>query len=103
VIRRRDAWLVEEIGSGARARVSPVVEDPGNPAGVLALFHHRIGGRSLVAVNATPDPDGTHELVSVPVPRRFTDPLTAVAWTYDDETHPVRCTPALYARLSRRT
>jgi hypothetical protein len=54
-------------------------------------------------VNATPDPDGMHELVSLRVPRRFTDPLTAVAWTYDDETHPVRCTPALYARLSRRT
>jgi hypothetical protein len=101
--RRRDAWLIEELGSGALARVSPVVDDPGNPAGALALFNHRMGGRSLIAANATPLPDGTHELVSLRVPRKFTDPLTAVAWTYDDETHPVRCTPALYARLSRRT
>ena len=101
--RRPDTWIAEEIASGVLQRVSPVVDDPGNPAGALALCRHRMGGRSLLAVNGTPDPDGTHRLVSIRVPTRLRDPLSAVAWTYDDETHPVRCTPALYARLSRRT
>jgi hypothetical protein len=91
------------IRSGALARVSPVVADPGNPAGVLALFRTRDGALALVGVDAAPGPDGTRPLVAVPVPAHFTDPLAAAAWTYDDPGHPVRCTRGVYALLTRRT
>ena len=101
--RRPDASIRECIASGALVRVTGVVDDPGNPAGALALAQHRIGGRVLLAVNATPEPDGSHRLVTVPVPTHLRDPLSAAAWTYDDETHPVRCTPLMYAHLTRRT
>jgi hypothetical protein len=95
--------VAARIRSGALARVSPVVADPGNPAGVLALFASRDGALALVGVNATPGPDGTRPLVAIPVPSGFTDPLAAAAWTYDDPGHPVRCTPGVYALLTRRT
>ncbi|HET9655407.1 MAG TPA: hypothetical protein VFP72_08635 [Kineosporiaceae bacterium] len=91
------------IRSGRLVRVSRVVSDPGNPGGVAALFASRDGARALVAVDGTPGPDGTRPLVCVPVPAHFTDPLAAAAWTYDDEAHPVRCTPGVYALLARRT
>lgn len=91
------------IRAGRLARVSPVVGDPGNPGGVLALFASRDGARALVGVNGTPGPDGARTLVAVPVPDHFTDPLAAAAWTYDDPGHPVRCTPGVYALLTRRT
>lgn len=85
------------------ARVSPVRGDPGHPGQVIALFVSRDGAVALVAVNATPGPDGVRRLVAVPVPSHLTDPLAAAAWTYDDPGHPVRCTPGVYALLTRRT
>jgi hypothetical protein len=101
-LTRRD-WIAEELTSGALARITPVVDDPGNPGQVMALCRHRFGGRFLVAANGTPEPDGTHRLISVHVPEHLRDPLSAAAWTYDDESHPVRCTPTFYAHLARRT
>jgi hypothetical protein len=95
--------IAARIRSGALARVSPVVADPGNPAGVLALFTTRHGALALVAGSATPGPAGTRPLVAIPVPVHFTDPLAAAAWTYDDPGHPVRCTRGVYALLTRRT
>jgi hypothetical protein len=89
--------------SGELARITPVVVDPGNPGQVMALAQHRTWGRVLVAANGTPEPDGTHRLITVPVPTELADPLSAAAWTYDDPTHPVRCTAAYYALLTRRT
>ena len=97
------ALIAARIRSGALARVSPVVGDPGNPGGVLALFTTRDGALALVGVNAAPGPDGVRPLVAVPVPHHFTDPLAAAAWTYDDPEHPVRCTRGVYALLTRRT
>jgi hypothetical protein len=95
--------VAARIRSGALARISAVVGDPGNPGGVLALFASHDGARALVAVDGTPGPDGVRPLVAVPVPSHFTDPLAAAAWTYDDPGHPVRCTPGVYALLTRRT
>jgi hypothetical protein len=95
--------IAAAIRSGRMVRVSRVAGDPGNPGGVLALFASRDGGLALVAVDGTPGPDGIRALVAVPVPARFTDPLAAAAWTYDDPGHPVRCTPGVYALLTRRT
>lgn len=95
--------IAEAILSGWLARVSRVVGDPGNPGGVLALFTSRDRGLALVGVDGTPGPDGARRLVCVPVPARFSDPLAAVAWTYDDPSHPVRCTAGVYALLARRT
>jgi hypothetical protein len=91
------------IRSGRLTRVSRAVGDPGNPGQVAALFASPDGARALVAVDATPGPDGVRRLVAVPVPARFTDPLAAAAWTYDDPGHPVRCTRGVYALLTRRT
>jgi hypothetical protein len=95
--------ITAALRSGALARVSGVVVDPGNPGQVMTLAQHRIGGLVLVAANGTPEPDGAHRLISVPVPTELRDPLSAAAWTYDDPTHPVRCTPLMYAHLTRRT
>lgn len=95
--------IAAAIRAGRLVRASRVTGDPGNPGGALALFASRDEGLALVAVDGTPGPDGARPLVCVPVPSRFTDPLAAAAWTYDDPGHPVRCTPGVYALLARRT
>lgn len=100
--------MAAAIRVGRLTRVSAVVADPGNPGQVMALFTDgprpvRGWGRVLVAVNGTPEPDGARRLVAVPVPAHLADPLAAAAWTYDDPGHPIRCTPGVYALLTRRT
>lgn len=83
------------------------VADPGNPAGVLILLEdrsHAFGHvRILLAINATPEPDGRRRLVGLYVPADMTDPVRAAAWTYDDEDHPIRTTATVYAAINRRT
>jgi hypothetical protein len=84
------------------------VTDPGNPVGSrLVLVEHITGAfghcRILLAVNGSPNPDGTFDLVAIPVPAGFDDALAAAAWTYDDPDHPVATTPAAYAAMARRT
>ena len=96
------------VAAGVLVPVSAPVVDPGNPVGSrLVLVEHITGAfgecRVLLAVNACPDGIGVHELVAIPVPPYFTDPLAAAAWTYDDPDHPIATTPAAYARLVRRT
>lgn len=97
------------IAGGWLHKVSTIAPDPGNPGQVFAVFTdpHGLaghpGGRVLIAADGTPDTDGHRRLHAVPVPPDLADPLEAAAWTYDDPTHPVRCTPAVYAALARRT
>jgi hypothetical protein len=98
------------VRAGWLPRVGPAVADPGNPGQRLALVTdphglrgHGPGARLLIAVNATPGPDGTRTAHALPVPAHFTDPVAAAAWTYDDPDHPVRTTRSVYATLTRRT
>ena len=96
------------VAAGVLVPVSAPVIDPGNPVGSrLALVEHITGAfgdvRVLLAVNACPDGNGLHELIAIPVPPYFTDPLAAAAWTYDDPDHPIATTAVAYARLVRRT
>jgi hypothetical protein len=97
------------IRGGWLHKISTSAPDPGNPGQVIAVFTdpHGLagqpGGRVLIAADGTPDADGHRRLHAVPVPPDIRDPLEAAAWTYDDPTHPVRCTPAVYAALARRT
>jgi hypothetical protein len=87
--------------------VADPIPDPGNRAGLLALVEDRqrlLGPvRVLLAINATPEPNGRHRLVALLVPDWIPDPLTAVAWTYGDDDHPLPLTPAGYTHLTRRT
>lgn len=95
------------LAAGRLAVVSGPIPDPGNPAGLLVLVDDRTGRlgpvRVLLAINATPEPDGRRRLVALYVPHQIADALAAAAWTYDDDTHPIRVTPALYATTARRT
>ncbi len=74
---------------------------------MLGLAEHPAGAfgdvRVLLAVDATPGPDGRHHTVAVPIPAHLSDPVAAAAWTYDDPTHPLRTTRATYTSLTRRT
>jgi hypothetical protein len=81
----------------ASTRPARVAADPGNPGRTLRL-EPVPGGQVLVGQDAT-----TGDSVRIPVPADITDPLAAAAWTFDDPTHPVRCTPATYATTERAT
>ncbi len=97
------------IGAGWLPRTGRTGGRPGQPGPGHRRAHRpgragrHPGGRVLVAVNATPEPDGSHAVHVLPVPDHIRDPLTAAAWGYDDPAHPVRVTPATYAALTRRT
>ena len=83
---------------------SITVADPGNPTCRLYLEDSTLtGDRELVCVNATPEADGSHIQIRIPVDPRLTDPYAAAAWTYDDPAHPVRTTRDAYIALERRT
>lgn len=104
---RRGEWA-QVFRGGWLPRIA-TAPDPGNPGRALTLCRdpHGLatepGGRVLLAVNATPGPDGTHTVHVLPVPDRFSDPVEAAAWTYDDPTDSVRVTRDTYAQLVRRT
>lgn len=97
------------ITTGWLPPITPPVPDPGNPGQELRLVvdPHGLtaspGGFVLIAANGHPNPDGHRDLHALPVPSLLRDPIAAAAWTYDDPDHPVRCTRATYAALTRRT
>lgn len=78
--------------------------DPGNPG--QDLFLYDLGGelqnlysaraRILLCTNGSPDRDGTRRRFGIPVPGHHTDPVAAVAETYD-------ATVEEYAAVARRT
>jgi hypothetical protein len=96
------------LAAGALHPVGAPARDPGNPVGSHLVLAEHVGGafgdaRILLGLNGSPNADGSYELVAIPVPSQFTDPLAAAAWTYDDPDHPVRCTRQVYADTARRT
>lgn len=97
--------LLEE---GQLRQVGDPAPDPGNGDALTVLAADPYGiitgpdGRVLLVENA-PTGHGGRTVHAIPVPPDTPDPITAAAWTYDDEHHPVRTTPALYAALARRT
>jgi hypothetical protein len=96
------------VAAGVLRPVAAPTFDPGNPAGTRLLLVEHITGafgecRVLLAVNGSPNADGRHDLVAIPVPSHFADPLAAAAWTYDDPDHPLATTRAAYARLAHRS
>lgn len=111
----QQAWAAAEqvgwhrlLAAGVLRPVGQPATDPGNAAGSRLVLAEHVGGafgdaRILLALNGSPNADGSYELVAIPVPAYFADPLAAAAWTYDDPAHPVRCTPGVYARVARRT
>jgi hypothetical protein len=90
-----------------RLRQVVAAPDPGNPGRQLVLAEHPDGAfgevRVLLAVNAAPNPDGTHATVALPVPAHLGDAVAAAAWTYHDPDHPLPTTTTAYTRLHRRT
>jgi hypothetical protein len=96
------------VAAGVLRPVAAPTLDPGNPVGTRLLLVEHITGafgecRVLLAVNGSPNADGQHDPVAIPVPPHFTDPLAAAAWTYDDPHHPLATTRAAYARLAHRS
>jgi Domain of unknown function (DUF6745) len=110
------------INDAALARVGGSWPDPGNPGRALALYHAPAGVATggepgygdeglgvLLCANGTDEADGSRRVFGLTVPEDlpghplFPPALVAAAWTYDDESHPVRMTPELYATLARRT
>ena len=94
------------LASGALRQVSTYVPDPGNPGQVLVLAEDPTGSlgavRVLIAVNGTPNPNGTHNVHALVVPRHFADPVAAAAWSYNDPSHPLPTTAAAYTAMAVR-
>jgi hypothetical protein len=94
---------------GAVSVVGLPVVDPGNPGQIKALLRDNWGtftvrgARLLLAVNGTVNADGTRNTYAIPVPDDVPDPLTADAWTYNDDEHPVKVTAQVIAEVARRT
>jgi hypothetical protein len=94
------------LATGALRQVSQKVRDPGNhdhmlvlaedPSGMLAGF------RVLICVNGTQNQYGSFDVHAVIVPARFSDPLEAVVWTYQDPSHPVQPTAEAYCAMAAR-
>jgi hypothetical protein len=86
--------------------VAPSVACPGNPGRWLTLAEDPTGAlgdvRVLVGVDGSPQPDGQHAVIGVVVPGHLSDPIAAAAWTYDDPTHPLRTSSAVYADMAVR-
>jgi hypothetical protein len=101
------------LGSGGLVVVAGPVPDPGNPGHTLTLAEHSGGAlgptRVLLATNpaaptAPTGPAGAvGGVVALAVPAHVGDPVQAVAWTYDDPTHPLRTTAGTIHALTRRT
>jgi hypothetical protein len=90
-------------------RLEPVgapVADPGNSGHWLVLAADPTGSlgdvRVLIGADGSPEADGARTIHGVVVPGYFTDPIAAAAWTYDDPTHPLRTTAAVYADTALR-
>jgi hypothetical protein len=92
--------------AGQLAPVTPAVADPGNPGHWLVLAADPTGAlgdvRVLVGIDGSPSSDGSHTVHARVVPGWLDDPYAAAAWTYDDPTHPLRTTAAVYADLAVR-
>ncbi|WP_262401511.1 DUF6745 domain-containing protein [Actinomadura sp. CNU-125] len=73
-----------------------VAPDPGNPGHELRLYDTGRDACVLLAVNGSPERDGTRRRYGLTVPRRLTDPVAAAGWTYG-------LSADQYAALARRT
>ena len=110
---RAARWLAGGLGPASRWQSPPAVTpapprpvqgppvhgavpDPGNPGGWLWLGDDGTGRRYLIGADGTPNHDGVRETIRIPVPREFTDPLEAAAWTYGVDVD-------TYRALARRT
>jgi hypothetical protein len=83
-------------------------DDPGNPGNRIELYDvpRKYWGspvRMILVNNGTVESDGVRRRFGITVPDSVTTALAAAAWTYDDPSSPVRMTPALYAKINRRT
>jgi hypothetical protein len=107
LLRLSDPEVLQRLlATGALRQVSQMVRDPGNhdhmlvlaedPSGMLAGF------RVLICVNGTPNQHGSFDVHAVIVPARFSDPLEAVVWTYQDPSHPVQPTAQSYRAMAVR-
>jgi len=78
-------------------------DDPGNAPHKLRLFDlprelrdmYDAPARILIAVNGTPEKDGSRRTFGLPVPAHHTDPVSAAADLYG-------WSPAAYRQLARR-
>ncbi|WP_285606920.1 DUF6745 domain-containing protein [Actinokineospora globicatena] len=83
----------------AGTRLVATAPDPGNPGFELRLYDlpaWDAPSQLLLAVNGSVERDGTRRQYGLRVPRWFTDPVDAAAWTYG-------LAGAQYATLLRRT
>jgi hypothetical protein len=92
--------------AGQLQLVCAPVADPGNDGRWLVLAEDPTGAlgdvRVLVGIDGSPQADGTHTVHARVVPGWLADPIAAAAWTYDDPSHPLRTTAAVYAGLAVR-
>lgn len=93
-----------------QAGLTPVATapDPGNPGAAVDLYDlpeqiFEEPVRLAVVRNGTLELDGSWRHFGLTVPASISDPVAAAAWSYDDPESPVRMTPELYARITRRT
>lgn len=72
--------------------------DPGNPGGMLRLYHvpRFASSRVLLVLNGSRERDGTRRRYGINVPAAMTDPVAAAGWSYG-------LSGAQYAQLVRRT
>jgi len=72
-------WRLQQVG--------PTMPDPGNPGRTISLYRAPAGLDApeahgvLIGTNGTPNPDGTHQAIGIPVPHGLPDPIAAAAWT----------------------
>lgn len=107
LLRLSDPQVLRRLlATGALRQVSPAVHDPGNHDHLLVLAEDPsgmlTGFRVLICVNGTPNHNGSFDVHAVVVPARFSDPLEAVVWSYQDPSHPVQPTVEAYRDLAVR-
>jgi hypothetical protein len=77
----------EFVTAAGLSQVGDAVPDPGNPGQILTLHDvpQQIYGepvRVLLAVNGSPERDGTRRQFGLTCPADMPDPIAAAAWTY---------------------